>query len=117
MIADEHLEDKTSYATIWLGYFKQGDDLCGYIENSDSLVDALRADADGLRGVVEQLESVADEVQKYDLSQVSIDAGTHHIGISGPEPLIQSLIDKKLAQRDEWEDEECDEEDFEDEEV
>ena len=124
MIADEHLDDKTVYAWIGLGYWKQGDDLACCLgitgDNSEPnvpLVNAFNDHANSMRSVAEHLESIANELSKHDLSQVSVHADTHHIGISGPEPIIQALIEKDLAQIDEMMEEmeeeyneECDEE-------
>ncbi len=56
-------------------------------------------------GAARQLRAVKDLVNGQ---PVEIDAGTHHIGISGPPALMERLVADKLAWEDEFDEEEDD---------
>lgn len=101
------------YAEIWLSYFKQGDDLGHHVDKASSIPEAFGAHADQMIGVAEHLRAVKEVLEEVGTEGVEIDAGTHHIGISAPENVIQALVNKDLATIPEWlgeEEEEYDDE-------
>jgi len=85
-------------AEIHLDYFKQGDDLNWYVKQGKISHKALRSHAEQMREVAAVLEAIATIVEKYPSNQVKLDAGTHHIGITGPTEMIKEIIEKGLAQ-------------------
>jgi hypothetical protein len=93
------------YADIHLPYFKQGDDLGHHLSKCSSVEEALEAHA-------QQLEYAADLLRKIKGmvagQGVSIDADTHMIQVSGPDEIIDALVDAKYASRQFDEDEEVD---------
>lgn len=101
-----------NYAEIWLAYFKQGDDLASHLEDN-APADAFREHATRMKAVSEHLDAIADEVMMYNQEDIKVEADTHHIGISGPEALITTLLEKELADYPDYieeiyEEEECD---------
>ncbi len=81
-------------AELHLPYFKQGDDLRGFLqEKGATSASALRRHASMLRSAVETLEDlarVAEEVPEFEITDVD----THHIGVRGPKKLVDRLIEE-----------------------
>ena len=92
-----------SDATIWMGYFKQGDDLHEHLSEPTPEA-AFRSYAERLKAAAAHAEAVAEVLKGKE--DIEIDANVHHIGISGPSEVIEELVAKKLAEKDE-----CDGED------
>lgn len=90
------------YADVHLPYFKQGDDLSHHLSQCSSVEEALEAHA-------HQLEHAADILRKIKAmiagQGISVDADTHMIQVSGPDEIIEALIDAKYASRG-WDEEE-----------
>lgn len=99
------------YATIHLGYFKQGNDLEGCIEkNPDDTVNVKKT----LKNHVLLLESVIDHLKQIDekipeINDCTIDGDTHFISIEGSERIINDLVSNNLAEIDEYMNEELEE--------
>lgn len=94
------------FAHICLPYFKQGDDLAQFLEGEKSdYIKALRSHSELLHYSAWMLDEIADRIKKSGYKNIEIEAGTHFIGISGPEDLINKLVAEELAQFEE-EDEE-----------
>ena len=96
-------DHKRLYATIFLPYFKQGDDLNGCIVKDENEVVDTKAT---LRNHMAQLEAAIAELKEIhdtipDVNTCVIDGDTHHIGIEGDERIINALVSKELAQIDE----------------
>jgi hypothetical protein len=102
------MSDAMAYAEINLPYYKQGDDLDHHLSQCATVEAALEAHAQQLEAGAQMLRRVKDMVAG---KAVEIDADTHMIHISGPEDVINALIDAELAWRDPFEDECDDEED------
>lgn len=97
-------------AEIWMGYFKQGDDFATHLEeNKDNPIESFKSYWVQISGVLNQIEEITDILKKHedDLAEISMDADTHMISISGPDKLIDELVKKELAQEMEFEDEEA----------
>jgi hypothetical protein len=95
------------HADIHLPYFKQGDDLSHHLEHCATVEDALEAHAQQLEYAADLLRKVRGVIAGQG---VKIEADTHMIMASGPDEIIEALIDAKYASKPPWEDEE----DFED---
>jgi hypothetical protein len=87
-------------AEIHLPYFKQGDDLGHFLENSDNIGVALMAHAEMLKEASNILVSVKYIVDGHN---VKVDADTHMIFIEGPDEVIQRLIDGGYASPSDFE--------------
>lgn len=97
------------HADIHLPYFKQGDDLSHHLEHCATVEEALEAHAQQLEYAATILRKVRDMIAGQ---EVKIDADTHMIMASGPDEIIDALIDAKYGSKPPWEDEdEFDEED------
>ena len=79
--------------TIWLPYYKQGDDLAHCLKDNGPQ-QALREHAEVLMCAAKQLTDIADLVGD---TEIELDADTHHIGISGPQELLDLLVEKELV--------------------
>ena len=98
-------------AQIFLPYFKQGDDLGQALLSSEGdILKALEDHSNCLQSASAMLMSIREEIEKYGVEEVEIDGDTHCIFISGPDDLIDLLVEKELVEIQDWEDEEeCDE--------
>lgn len=90
-------------ADIHLPYFKQGDDLSHHLEHCATVEEALAAHAQQLELAADILRKVRDMIAGQD---VKIEADTHMIMASGPDEIIEALIDSKYASKPPWEDDE-----------
>lgn len=103
-------------ATIWLGYFKQGDDMNHCLtETENNIIKAFETHAELMLSVADHLKGVAKclgKVSPGNLKEIEVFADTHHIGISGPASIIDELVTLELATIEDYGDE--DEDDFED---
>lgn len=99
------------YADIHLPYFKQGDDLSHHLRQCETVEAALESHAQQLECAAAILRKVRDLIAGQG---VKIEADTHMIMASGPDEVIESLIDAKYASKpwseeDENEDDDIDE--------
>ena len=85
---------KTKVVEIHLPYFKQGDDLRRCLKDTTGVADALEQHALLMDAAARQLRAVKDLVNGQ---PVTVQAGTHHIGMSGPPALMDRLVAKDLA--------------------
>lgn len=81
---------------IILPYFKQGDDLAGFLENYNNIPEALTAHANALEIAAQQLKDIRDTIKD---NEVEIDAQTHHISITCSKELAEKLINKELGEK------------------
>ena len=95
-------------AEIHLPYFKQGDDLHHHLVHCKSVEEALEAHAKQLEFAAAILRSVNGIVAGQG---VEMDADTHMITVSGPDEIIEALVDAKHASIPPWDDEGDDSED------
>lgn len=82
-------------AEINLPYFKQGDDLNNCLEQSKTIEDGLALHASFLKQAADQLLKIRQIISEK--LEISIYADAHHIGISGPDEVINMLVDSQLA--------------------
>ncbi|QDV69022.1 hypothetical protein Poly24_27360 [Rosistilla carotiformis] len=82
------------YADIHLPYFKQGDDLGHHLKHCATVEDALEAHAQQLDYAAEILRKVRSMIAGQG---VTLEADTHMIMASGPDEIIEALIDAKYA--------------------
>jgi hypothetical protein len=75
------------------------------LDHTGNVVDALEAHAEQMAAAARQLRAIKDFVSGH---RVRIDAGTHHIGISGTIPVMDRLVAEELAWEDEFDEEEDD---------
>ena len=97
---------------IHLPYFKQGNDLRMCLDDTENLADALEAHAEQMDAAAKQLRAIKKIVAGQ---PVEVNAGTHHIGITGPEAVLEQLLAEELAEKDDLDDLEDDLDDLEDE--
>jgi len=81
-------------AIIRLPYLFQGDDLNYYLEESNSIDDALQAYAEMLEEASEMMWVIRQTVSGH---RVKFHAGMHHIGIAGPSSVVDKLIAAGVA--------------------
>ncbi len=98
------------YADVHLPYFKQGDDLRHHLSQCATVEEALEAHAQQLEYAAELLRKVRQMIAGQG---VTIDADTHMIQVSGPDQIIEALIDAKYASR-QWDEEDEDDDDEDD---
>lgn len=89
-------------AEIHLPYFKQGDDLNHHLTHCSSVEEALEAHAQQLEFAATILRSVKSMVTGQG---VELDADTHMIMVSGPDEIIEALVDSKHASIPPWDEE------------
>jgi hypothetical protein len=98
-----HHEEKEEqiHGEIHLPYYKQGDDMNRAIEKSDDGKVRVKASLlnhiELLTNAITQLREIHDNIK--DDSQMSIDGDTHMITISGPNSVMQPLIEQKLVDK------------------
>lgn len=80
-----------------LGYFKQGDDLNGFLRDGSDKSEAFHEHARLLKDCAAHLHSVGVIIEKYQGDFITIDADTHCIAVDGPEKMLQELLDEELA--------------------
>jgi Pyruvate/2-oxoacid:ferredoxin oxidoreductase delta subunit len=100
---------KTRTISIDLPYFKKGDDLQHHLENTSSLPEAFRQHAKMLSCAVEQLNTIANVLEKHSDQEIEVNADTHMIWIYCPEEVAEVLVKQELGSYDEWDEEECEE--------
>jgi hypothetical protein len=93
------MSEKQLYATIFLPYFKQGDDMLhGLVTNDDETVNVKQSIVNHielLKCAIEHLEKINNLIPEE--NDCSIHAGIHHIGISGNERVLKLLADEELV--------------------
>lgn len=104
-------------AEVYLGYFKQGDDLAAFFRQCNDPVKALRMHSAMLLESVNTLNRLIDEIEKSG-QNVEICADTHYIGITASEDLISKLdelglIEINVEDMDDYLENEFDDEDTE----
>ncbi len=90
------------YADIQLPYFKQGDDLGHHLSKNSNVEEALEAHAQQLEYAAELLRKIKEMIAGQG---VTIEADTHMIQVSGPDEIIDALIDAKYGSP-QWDEEE-----------
>ena len=102
------MSNNRRYSTIYLGYFKQGDDLDGCKAHNDdgtlNVKQSFMNHIDLLQGAIDRLREICDTIP--DINDCDLDAGTHHIGLSGEAKVINALVEKGLVSIDEYLEEE-----------
>lgn len=80
-------------------YFKQGDDLSFFLNECENDVSkALGMYADMLNDASNMIVRLNSELREMGAAdKVNIDADTHMIIMTGPEDILQALLDKELA--------------------
>lgn len=107
-------------AEIVLAYYKQGDDMAHCLQSTDNCMEALISHASLLESCANQLKSIAEVI--CHAKDVTLEGDTHMITISGPDEVIDKLLEKELVNRtifeefDEEDDEFDEEEELEDDE-
>ena len=96
---------------VILPYFKQGDDCAAALAASGSASAAFVRQAQMLEAAATQLRRLAAHVAGQD---VTVDASTHWIGLSGPPALLSQLVAEELAQPQDDQDEDEDEDEDDD---
>ena len=91
-------------AQIWLGYFKQGDDLHQNMVNDANgtmdVVSTLQNHQQQMQHVTKHLAEIANVIKSYPDAYIDLYGDTHFIGISGDYRIIKDLVNKELAQLD-----------------
>jgi hypothetical protein len=90
------------YAAIHLPYYKQGDDLGHHLAECATVEEALDAHAQQLQSAAELLVKIRKVIAGQN---VTFDADTHMIQASGPDAIIDALIDAGFASPP-WEEDE-----------
>ena len=86
------------HASIWLDYFKQGDDFyqCKQ-ENEDGSIDlkiTTKVMVSKLEGVINHLKAINDKLP--DSTSFNIYCENHYIGINGNDEIIDNLVKNQL---------------------
>jgi len=95
-------------ADLHLPYYKQGDDLRHHLSRCATVEEALEAHAQQLEVAASILRKVKQVIAGQ---EVTIQADTHMIIVSGPDEVIEALIDAKYASRPWGEDDEVEDHD------
>ena len=94
-------------AEFHLPIFKQGDDLAMHLKDTDSVSEALQSYAGTLRGAADLCDMLSARLKGKD---VDVQADAYYICLTGPEVMIDELIECGLVSKPPWdEDEEADE--------
>lgn len=97
------------YATMWVGYYKEGDDLAHHLKETKKPSEALRSWAAQLESAAKAIKEAAEILESK--KGIEIDADTHHIGITGLDAeTFKKLKKTGVVQEDEALEEESDEE-------
>lgn len=91
------------YATIYLPYFKQGDDLAAHLESTANAAEVLEAHAAQMDDAASQLRAIKSIVAG---EPVTIDTDTHHIGIEAEDATVDRLVAAGLAKIEDFDSEE-----------
>lgn len=89
-------------AELRLPYYKQGDDLAHWLEKLEDPVASLRAHAEQMDAAASVLRQASNAIAGH---QVEVHADTHVIQISGPDELIDRLVESGVLEvwsGDEW---------------
>ena len=92
----------TKTATLYLPYFTQGDDLSEYLENTGNVGEALEVHACEMDLAAAMLRSIKETISGH---EVSIEADTHFISLTGPVKVIDGLIGEGLLTEPDEDDE------------
>ena len=74
---------------VFLGYFKQGDDLRQFLEEGTSPEESLMMHRELLLESINRLERILDMIRGED---VEINADTHHIGITCEDEVADQIV-------------------------
>lgn len=103
-------------AQIRLPYFKQGDDMQSCLAHDKSgkvdVKSSILAHIDLLKAATQQLKDIHESLP--DDGEYTLHADTHYIGLTGPENVINNLVNKELASIEEDWDEKSDDNSSED---
>jgi hypothetical protein len=100
----ENPHNDSKQAEILLGYFEKGDDMSYCLENSTSAEGALIMHAAMLEDDAATLRKISGLVAGHN---VSIEADTHYIAVTGPVAVIDGLL--SLGLLDTWRFDVCEE--------
>lgn len=108
-------------ATIELPYYKKGDDMASCLKNQQNdVLKAIDEHSEWMACSAGILMSLKEEIEKFvgesdKIKDISIEADTHMIWLSGPDELIDLLVEKELVELEpDFDDEDEDDEEFED---
>jgi len=90
--------DNWKDAEIRLPYWKQGDDMSLYLEDSDTIEEALDTHAMNMDMAAAKLRGIRDAIHGQ---EVNISADTHMIFIEAEADLIDTLVRNGLAEASE----------------
>jgi len=96
------MDKRTSYAEIWLSYYKQGDDFGQHAETAETLAEAFEDHSEQMANVSVKLHEISEIVSKYPEEEITAAGDGRLISIEGPEELITELIEANLAEVPEW---------------
>lgn len=82
-------------AEFGLPYWKQGDDLHLYLEDCDSIGEALELHAQAMDAAAAKLRELKATIEGHD---VVIYADCHHIEVDGDDELIRKLVEQELVE-------------------
>lgn len=99
--------DDVKCAEIHLDYYKQGDDLGYFVDELKDPILALRVHADKMKQVAVHLYNIASVLGDFPNEKCEIEANTHLIQISGPNIVINKLVELGLAEIFDFDDEDC----------
>ena len=81
---------------LYLDYFKQGDDLCHYLDKCNgNTVEALELHACALEESIRKLRGMASYIRDNKVELV-FEADTHNISVDGPTEHLKKLAELKL---------------------
>lgn len=119
MIVNTTTEKAQDQKSVWLnfGYFKHGDELVGHWDDCKDHTEALRRHAEVLRDYADYCDELSTALRDFTPSQITLDGGAHMVYLHGPSSVCDMLIEKELATKDEFDEDEGDdyEEDYDDE--
>lgn len=88
-------------ANIHLSYWKQGDDFASNLEeNPNSIVGAFSSMRKQMESVAEHLGRVAEFLSSVPVEEIEVGGDVHWIWITGPDEIIDQMVDAELAHHD-----------------
>jgi hypothetical protein len=88
------------HATMWIGYWKEGDDLAGFVKRGKSASKTLEDWADFIEHSAKKIREVAAIL--HGKKGVSVDGGAHMVFINGlDEKTLKELEKTEVVQREE----------------
>jgi hypothetical protein len=106
MTTEKTLRDRGIYE-LHLPVFKQGDDLSEHVEeNPGNPAKAFRDFAARYEEAAKRCMRVAGALSELPADKVTVDAGTHYIGIQAPPGSLAGLIADEILCIPEWDEDE-----------